>query len=303
MCLPHARRSWIVIAGTLAIWATPAIVDAQIGGLVKRAARKAADETVANKATTAVARESNVAGDEITSDTLELMFKGLGAIATRLETSEALYKRRDDLSSKLQKHRSANYESHQRYELMASKTHGCYNAFFSDLNQRREGEMQQRMKAMAMSPEKLAQLSQEYARVAMDVQAAQAKGDTAAANIALQSFSQKYLGIDPQADSSAARKTCGAMPPKPASLAEEERLSAEEEALNDQLRQAEAWVELAGPTASGIPAGRFALARERMVMWYQADRAGNADKKFPPREQQLFSSRKSDFDRIAKALR
>jgi hypothetical protein len=282
---------------------------AQIGGLVKRAAKRAATEAVAEKAATTVTGRAGrlaptVVGAEITGDTLDMLLTGLAVTSAQMEKVEMLYKRHMDLDTRLGDHRQKSSAAREQYAAQTEKTQTCYHDFLSALNKAREPELQARMLAFAGgatgSNGKLAMLAATLGQAAAQ---AQMKGDTVEAQRLNAKMYKEVFGVDFQADSAKAKAKCGAMPPKPAIITEEEALEKQAADASDELRAAEAASQSAGVKESGMPAERFALGRERLMTWYQADKTGQADKQFPAREHQLFTSRKSDIERISKALR
>ena len=289
----------------------PSTAHAQFGGLVKRAVKKAAGDAAVDAAANQAGKKINPSanaganaalGAELTADTLDLVLKGLSASSAKLEQVEALAKRRDDATSRLQDHRTANYAVVERYNEQESKIGACIGDYLNGLNKSRENELRAKMTTMMSTTNGQQGYVAEYQKAMQELAAAQAKGDTVAMNKALAGF-YKFLGVDIKADSVAAQKQCGALPKKPAALAEQAALEAQVDSLNVAVRAAEAQASTAGESASGLPSERFAQARERLTTWLRADKEGKAAVYFSDRENRLFASRKGDIQRVERALR
>jgi len=131
--------------------------------------------------------------------------------------------------------------------------------------------------------------------------AAQQKGDTAEMRRLALSLA-KAQGIDPAADTAAAIKACGARPPQPAWLVEQDSLRERSRRIDGQIRQLENDAATAGATTSGMAPKEYALARERLVNWYHETHGGSAIQAFGSDERKLLESRKGDIERYKKAL-
>ena len=299
----HARVLGLALLTSMLASST---TQAQIGGLVKRAAKRAATEAAADKAASAVGARSGrlapaVVGSEITADTLDMLLAGLTVAAARMDDVEKAYKRNQDLQNQLGDHRSKSYAAREQYAKQSEKTEKCYDEALSAINNGRQSEMQQRM--LAVSSGGNTKFAQEYAALSQRAAQAVAKGDSVGAERITAKMYKELFGIDFKADTAKAKVKCGAFPAKPAIMVEEEALEKQVEQASDDLRGAESAAQDAGVKESRMPADRFALAKERLMTWYQADKSGQADKQFPKNEHQLFTSRKADIERVSKALR
>ena len=103
-------------------------------------------------------------------------------------------------------------------------------------------------------------------------------------------------------DSAVAFAACGKLPPKPASLITLERLKAEVGRLNDERRDAEVEGDARAAKAAGMPADKYALARERL--WAAAARKQKqVQRALTKDEDALFSARANDIRKIESMLR
>ena len=307
----HVSRIWAIALVTLTL-TTPATASAQFGGLVKKAVKKAAGEAAVDAATdkarSKIAPATNASanaalGGELTADTLDMLLKGLAATSAKLEEVEALSKQRDDLNAKLQDNRTANYAVVERYDEQESKIGACISDYLEGVNKNRENELRAKMMTMMSTPNGQQGYVGEYQKLMQEMAAAQGRGDTAAVNKAMATFYKKLLGVDVHADSVAAQKPCGTLPKKPAAIAEQAALESQLDGANSRIRGAEARASTAGEEASGLPSERFVQARERLTTWLNADKAGKANAYFSDRENRLLASRKSDIQRVERALR
>ena len=112
----------------------------------------------------------------------------------------------------------------------------------------------------------------------------------------------KTQGVDPKADSVVAVKTCGAIAPKPAWLAEQEAMRERSTKLDSQIRDAESGAQSAGASASGLSARDYAMARERVLHYSLEIRGASPIQRFGDGERKLLDSRRSDIEKYRKAL-
>jgi hypothetical protein len=304
-------RVWAIALGTIA-FVPPATAGAQFGGLVKRAVKKAAGDAAVDAAAGQASKKINAnasasanaaLGAELTADTLDLVLEGLSATSAKLEQVEALSKRRDDATFKLQEHRTTTYAVVERYNEQQSRISACIHDYLNGVSKARENELRAKMMNAMATPGAQNGIAAEYAKTTQEMSQAQLEGDTIAVNRALADFYKKALGIDVHADSVAAQKQCGSLPRKPSAIVEQERIEAQVDSMNVAVRGAEAQASTAGESASGLSLERFVQARERLTTWLRADKEGKTGNYFSDRENRLLASRKSDIQRVDRALR
>lgn len=305
------RRSRILITPLLIAAAVVAPIPAyaQIGGLVKKAVKKAAGEAAADAAGDRTRRKlpergnaasPDVIGAELTADTLDLVLKGLAAVAEKRASIRDLRIDRDRAAERRSAFLDANGSTIEAYQAKRNAYEECSSSFERELDSKRAPELQRRSQELANSPNRQ-QILEEFNRMTLQVNEAMQRGDSATMRRLQRQYQQKFLGIDAAADSAAEVARCGKPPMIPKQLADRDRLNEEVGKLDDRIREAEMAAEGAGPRVSGLAATRFALARERLITWVSADRSGTAPRSFSDREHRLFSSRRGDIVRLLDA--
>lgn len=307
--LKYRSRLFIALLLIAAADVAPMPAHAQIGGLVKKAVKKAAGEAAADAAgdrsrrtlpASGNAASPDVVGAELTADTLDLVLKGLSAVAEKRASIRDLRIERDRAAERRSAFLDANGSTIESYEAKRNSYQNCSSSFERELDAKREPELKRRSQELANSPNRQ-QVLEEFTRMTVQANEAMQRGDSATMRRLQREYQQKYLGIDAAADSAAEVARCGKPPVIPKQLAERDRLNDEVGNLDDRIRDAEMAAESAGPQVSGLAATRFALARERLITWVSADRSGTAPRSFSDREHQLFSSRKGDIVRLLDA--
>ena len=112
----------------------------------------------------------------------------------------------------------------------------------------------------------------------------------------------KMLGFDVAKDSSVAFAKCGKFPAKPASMVKLERLKAEVDQLTEERRAAEAEIGGRAAKASGIPADKYALARERLLTWNSEGKGKSGRRSLTKEENDLFLAHASDIRKVESVL-
>jgi len=274
--------------------------DAQ---LLKKLKEKAA-EKVANEATDRAAEKLGVAGRAgdlstlgapLTADTLELIMKGLRAGQAQYDLREATNRQWGAAQERLSQLRDKNQASKDAWEKKNRATEQCQDDFKHALNKKREADMQSNMMA------NMAKASSAAQAYGMAVAKAQQAGDTAAVTKAQLDF-YKAMGYDLKADSAAMKAKCGVESPKPAWMLEAEKIENEIDSLGTKVRQIEEGVQAAAVAASGMPAQRYHLARERLYTWFTKTGQGKQDIGWPSEEEKLFKPKAEELKKLVWAL-
>jgi hypothetical protein len=300
-------RSGIYLAAlvTAAVSVAPARADAQLFKKLKdAAASKAAEkfgekagEKVAGKAAERAGVESSVGeerpdmaallGAPLTADTLDQVLKGLTVMASAMDERDRLAEQQSSWETKLSELRSS--PEVQRWNERQSLVGRCTDAYFDELRVTRDEEVRKKMQADPMKYQAAAM------KFAQEIAPLQARGDNEAVMKAQLKFLREVTGIDPRVDSTNARGKCGAVPPKPVQFAQIDSAEGRSKRLATQVRSVEAQAEAKAAAAAGIPAARFAQARERVLTWLYG-----AGRRWP--DAALFASKKADIERVKKAL-
>ena len=303
------RRITFACAAILALTlATGA--NAQLGGLGKgllkkatdKAANKAADKAVDQAmpdgpASTTGAYAPEVIGTPISADTLDLVLRGLNAMSAHLAPIGPLSTRQQALQESLNKSQNAHEKERQRWDDATRKVEDCQAQFFQALGEQRQNDMQKKMAEMQGDQKKMAEMANSAAEFSRRSAELQQKGDVAGVEKLMRDYYAKMFGIDLKADTAAAAAKCGAKPPKPAFLAEQETMSGEIDSISKQIREREGAAESVGAKASGLSAHRFALARERLFTWRSDTYGGRPSKNFSSQENALFQAHRAEIEK------
>lgn len=287
-----------VMFALIALCALPA--QAQLGGLIKKAAKKAAENKVEDKVESATAKP--LGGDPVTAETLDALLKGLSLeLETRDRTKQLLTVIEAKAKEVTEAERAAGNEP-DAWHKASRDVERCVSNSLDKSNKKHEQEMPQKMQALMMSANANSAVIGKLQAVGKAMSDAQAKGDMPAYVKAYADYT-KMLGFDVARDSAVAFAACGKLPPKPASMVTLERLQAEVRRLNDERRDAEAESDARAAKAAGMPADKYALARERLWAWAAARKQKQASRALTKDEEALFSARASDIRKIESMLR
>ena len=315
-----------LLAALLALSLAPRTAHAQFGGFIKRkiaekviekAAEKVENKSPSRDSTAASAaggqRRSRAGrmmmsgpvdgtglGSELTADTLELVLRGLDAVAAKLRESATARAKITEVSRKLADLRSSHASEVDAYRQRAGRVRECQDAEFRRISRERGVEVDRQMKNDPTFRARATAAWQKYMSAAMD---AQRKGDSATVlQLQLEMYRQ-LLGVDFDArkDTVAAVGKCGALPPMLRVLVLDDSLSRLSSALNEQYRQAEKEAVDAGPARSGLSEQQFARARERIERWYVLKAKGGAHF-WTEREDALLEAQRARIESIMRAF-
>jgi hypothetical protein len=129
------------------------------------------------------------------------------------------------------------------------------------------------------------------------------RGDSSAAANAYSIMYKAVLGqeVDLAKDSADMVRRCGAMPPVPAHLAQQDSLNDRLRDLGDRTRQAELDAQAVALERSGMSSERFGRARERLERWWVTSARGGP-RFWTDREEALLEARRERIGRIMVAL-
>lgn len=298
------RRPRVGIWLALVVLAIPAYAHAQLGGLAKRAAKAAAERAVDKKVDEkvdqaigtgdgrAVPTPAATYGQPFTEESLGAMLAGYDrALATSVRNDtlrlrrDALYERAEALRKGREKEQDRVQEAEERWRECADE------AIAADVERQRE--------ALTARIMRDAEMQKKIQQVAMEQASAAQRGDTAA----LKRLEKRMveIGLEPKPDSSVAAVKCGAAPAVPQWLAEHRRVARDADQVNDELRKTEHGLHQIAEKASGMDARRFALARERLMLWRGLNAASRA-KTFGEEERALLEREAARLERLRMLL-
>ena len=279
--------------------ASPA--SAQFGDALKRGARRAAERAAGDRvaaaapATSADALAPATYGGPLTADTLALVLRGLEAEKPLLQRRDAAAERRLEIERQRSELRHSSMDVVDRYRANKSKQEQCSRDVMDKLEDDRGKIADARAKALAADPIAAKRFQDEMMKFSLEAQQYLARGDTAGLMKAQNALYAKHLGIDMSGDSAAIRSKCGAEPAQPQPLVDDSLLTIRLDAANEEVRAIEDSMQVAGARASGLSAERFALARERLLVW--KDRRATGAKGFSAEEKALLEGRRDEIDR------
>jgi len=277
----------------------PATSHAQLGGLVRKAKEAAANKVVENNpSSNKNLKPSNAFGPELTAQSLDGVLLGLATTQAKLGEADALRLARQRIDADLAKSYSAHDKDREKFDNARQAAEQCQDSI-----RRARGTASQSayMKRMQSDPAAQAKMVQAGQKVGFQVNAAQQKGDTAEVRRLMVELA-KSQGIDPQADSLAAVKSCGAIPQKPVWYVEQDSLRARSNRIDGQIRDIENSAAGEGAKASGMSLKDYSLARERVLHWYIESKGATPIQAFGPDERKLLESRKADIVKFSNAL-
>jgi hypothetical protein len=291
------RMTGILFALT-AISAMPA--QAQLGGFIKRAAKKAAEGKVDEKVEEATP-VAPMAGDPVTGPTLDALMQGL---SLELETSAKTKQLWTAIQAKgkevTEAERAAGNEP-DVWHKASRDVERCVSSSLEKSDKLHEQEMPQKMMALSSSGNNSPVIARLEA-IGKRMRDAQAKNDMPAYMRAMTDYA-KILGFDAAKDSAVAFGVCGKLPTKPASMVKLEQLQAEVGRLSDERRDLENETDARAAKAAGMPADKYALARERLWAWSDARKQKKAPRVLTKDEDALFTARASEIKRVESMLR
>jgi len=277
--------------------------QAQFKGLLKKAAEKAVEHKVDEKVDEA-SPSKPLGGDPVSADALDALLKGLSLELETQEKTKQLWTVIEAKAKEVTEAERAAGNEPDAWHRASRDVERCISNSLDKSNKLHEQEMPQKMQALMASANANTNSAvvAKLQAIGKAMQDAQAKGDMPAYNKAMTDYA-KMLGFDVAKDSSIAFGTCGKLPPKPASMVTLERLKAEVSALSDERRDAEVESNARAAKAAGMPADKYALARERLWAWSAARKDKKPSRALTKEEDALFSARASDIKRIESMLR
>lgn len=293
------RRMTGALFALLVFGATPA--QAQLGGLIKKAAQKAAEKKVEEKVESAMPA-TPLAGEPVTEATLDALLQGLSVELETRDNAKQLWTAFEARSRDLTEAERAAGNEPEVWEKARGAVEGCVENSLDRSRDQHEKEAPQKMMMLTAPGKDNTALIAKLEALGKRMTDAHAKGDIPAYTAAVADY-MKMLGFDVAKDSAAAFATCGRIPPKPASVVRIERLKAEVDTLSEKRRVAEVEGEARAAKAAGMPADKYALARERLWVWNEARKRKQASRALTKEEEALFSARALDITRIESILR
>ncbi|HYD51959.1 MAG TPA: hypothetical protein VEA99_05005 [Gemmatimonadaceae bacterium] len=299
-----AMRAAVTLIALVAAVGAPSRGDAQIFKKLKDAAASKAAEKLGEKAVDKAAEKAGIeqAGSEragerellgmpLTADTLDLVLKGLGAMAASMEERDRVQQRMIAAGNRAGELRgSATVERWQERERLIGR---CQDEVIDQRHEQQQKEMQAKVQA---NP---AKYQAEVMKMAQEMAPLQAKGDMEGAQKVQLAYMARMTGFDPKQDTVAAQAKCGTIPPKPRELAQIDSLDGLAKKLGVEVRALEATASAKGAAAAGgMSEQRFAQARERILTWFY----DGAREKYRFPETPLLVSRKADIERVKAAF-
>ena len=258
----HLRGCVPVIACAVILGAySPA--HAQLGGLMNKAKKSA--ESAVKKQTQPATQTADGGTVQFDDVILELNDERVGQILAAFQAAKAVSAGRPALVEKLNKANEEHGEiTNKEYEKMQaarnkrSDVETCLHDGYHEAQDRRMKEYAER----AMSDPKLIE---KYKNLAMQNNAAAAKGDSAAQARLMQGMNEEILPT--REDSLNVQKKCGPIPAKLPSEVKVETLEKQIAGYNEEIRQIDEKVRQAQSKQGGMNDQQWGMAIERITMY------------------------------------
>jgi hypothetical protein len=318
MSYAHSTGTRVLSRGGIAVAVVACLTvpvhnaSAQLGGFVK----KAKDKVVLQQVEKQVEKQINPrASDpsapptfddvtvELTNDRIAQIIRGLTAGRAVLDGANGspsratLVARRDDAARQSAELSQQNSKAFDAYYQKRDASQRCRNDAIHASREKRDAANDQRMKelqAKAMSDpafrEKIMAITQKMA-------VAQQKGDTAE----VRRLMIELNGGSPEsanADSLAADKACGSLPPQPAAMVQAEKLNAQSNTLSEEIRLLEEKAAETEVKESKLNERQYQMARERIEAYLSAMKYKSQPRGFSGGELDALGGRRADLEKV-----
>lgn len=304
---PRTPRAALCLLA-IAFIATPAVADAQIGGLIKR---KAA-EKVAQKVDDALGKKDSTppqaagargrdgrrraplqpVNETIDAPTLDALLRGLGPMTVTLRQADSLHRvvassgGVDSLALREAASYARDFEQKQP----------CYDMAFEQMDFQRLQEASRIAHAPSASVESMR--AYEDAQIAMDEKRNRVSNPLSSEErrrlVREFLLTRANMRVNPAADSATVAKECGPAP----RLSEAGRRAARNDTLVMRARVLEQEAGEAGVRASGMPDHRFFVLRERLYIWMKQRDAIQ----WSAAERGLLENRRAELERVRRGI-
>jgi hypothetical protein len=287
------------------------IASAQIGGLVKRATKKVGEQQVekqADKRVEPVALSSPGAAPKFDDVTLELtddrvaqIIRGLSAGRAVLDGANGspsratLVARRDDAARQSAALSDQNAKAFAAYDAKRDAAMRCRNDASSAYREKYNKENEERQKEFQQKAMSDPAFRDKAMATAQKMAIAQQKGDTAELRRLMTELNGTAEAAG--ADSIAADKACGSLPPKPAARVQIEKLDAEANKLTDEIRKLEEQSAATEVKESGMTERQFQMARERVEAYLSAAKYKSQPRGFSANELTAIGARRAALEK------
>jgi hypothetical protein len=286
--------------------------SAQLGGFVKKAKDRVVEQQVEKQVEKRVNPTASDPGAppkfddvtlELTNDRISQIIRGLSAGRAVLDGANGspsrttLVTRRDEAARQSAELSQQNSKAFDAYYQKRDASMRCRNDAIHASREKRDQANDQRMKelqAKAMSDpafrEKVMALTQKMA-------VAQQKGDT----VELRRLMVEMTGASPEsanADSLAADKACGSLPPQPAAMVQADKLNKQAEKLSEDIRQLEETAAETEVKESKLTERQYQMARERIEAYLSAMKYKSQPRGFSAGELDALGGRRADLEKV-----
>lgn len=294
------RTRLIALSALLAIAPLPA--HAQLGGLVKRGATRAAEKAVDKAAGDEKSKAKEAPAPAFDDEVLELsaslvdqVVRGLKAwnearasahIPAAMKAYEASVAKEQDFSTRYSDQRYAFVEKNRKIDQ-------CRDEVFDAQGDANQAEIEKKMANIQTDPARMQAMARIATEWAPKLQALQMSGDTVAAKAGLLRYQDeisKAAGITLDTDSTKADSKCGKPAPKPSWLTAWDSTEVQTRRLGEDVREAESAGEKEAVAASGLTGRQFAVARERVESFVSDGGMG-----FSRAERAVLTARKAEL--------
>src|SRR5262249_43064186 len=154
----------------------PAVSQAQLGGLVRKAKEAAANNAANKVVERSNLKPSNTFGPELTAESLDGVLRGLAASEAKINEADALRITRQKIDAGLAQSYQKYDKDREAYDAKARSTESCQDTV---IRKRSAASQQAYMSRMQSDPAAQAKMVQAAMAVSQQMSAAQQRGDTA----------------------------------------------------------------------------------------------------------------------------
>lgn len=286
--------------------------SAQLGGFVKKAKNRVVEQQVEQQVEK---RVNPVASDpgapptfddvtlELTNDRISQIIQGLSAGRAVLDGANGspsratLVARRDEAARQSADLSQQNSKAFDAYYQKRDASMRCRNDASNVSREKRQQANDQRTKELQAKAMSDPAFREKTMAVAQKMAVAQQKGDTAE----VRRLMIELNGGTPEtanADSIAADKTCGSLPPQPAAMVQADKLNAQANKLSEDIRGLEEKSAATEVKESKMNERQYHMARERIEAYLSAMKYKSQPRGFSAGERDALGSRRADLEKV-----
>ena len=285
----------LVLSGLCLFALRPA--RAGFGDLVKAGkdrAAQAAGKRVPGATTPAVQQEEQI---EFTDDLVELTAVRVEGVIKGVQAGEAAAGDRTPLLARRKKLQDQIDPLVQKYGDVIDAARNKHNAVLECIDSELQDAAHKREKEMEKTAQNDPAMRAKLLDLSMRMAQAQMSGDSLALRKVMEEMYN--FGGPTREDTLAAQKECGPVPKLHPMGVKVDSLQALVESVNEDLRKMDKRSDRAQVQASGLTSGQLAMSKERIILYLQAVKSGQAPRGFTSGERKVLDEHR---DALSSAL-